>query len=44
MLKGVGAIMDRPWILQSKIHRRKAKSGLFTFGKSEKLRFSAGDQ
>jgi hypothetical protein len=28
----------------SKIHRRKAKTRLFPFGKSEKLRFSAGDQ
>ena len=40
----VGAIIDRPQILQSKICRRKAKIVLFSFGKSEKLCFSAGDQ
>jgi hypothetical protein len=28
--------------LLSKSRRRKANSGLFSFGKSEKLRFSAG--
>jgi hypothetical protein len=28
---------------QSKIHRRKAKTVLFSCGKYEKLRFSAGD-
>jgi hypothetical protein len=27
-----------------KIHRRKAKTWRFFLGKSEKLRFSAGDQ
>ena len=32
----------RPRILLSKIHRRKAKPGLFSVGKSEKLHFSAG--
>jgi hypothetical protein len=40
----VGAIIDRPWIFRRKIHRRKAKGRLFSCGKSEKLRFSAGDQ
>jgi hypothetical protein len=40
----VGAIIDRPQILLCKICRRKAKILLFSFGKSEKLCFSAGDQ
>ena len=40
----VGAIIDRPRILLRKIHRRKAKIVLFSFGKFEKLCFSAGDQ
>jgi hypothetical protein len=40
----VGAIIDRPQILQSKICRRKAKILSFSFRKSEKPCFSAGDQ
>jgi hypothetical protein len=42
--RGVGATSGRPQILQSKICRRKAKTWLFSFGKSAKLRFLAGDQ
>ena len=39
----VGATLGRPWILLRKIHRRQAKTGFFSCGKSEKHRFSAGD-
>ena len=40
----VGATIGRPQILQSKICRRKAKIRLFSFGKSEKRSFSAGER
>ena len=40
----VGATIGRPLILPGKISRRKAKDRLFSFGKSEKQRFSADEQ
>jgi hypothetical protein len=42
--ESVGATIGRPLILHGKISRRKAKDRLFSFGKSEKLRFSADEQ
>jgi hypothetical protein len=38
----VGAITDRPWIFKENPSPQGEKR-LFSFGKSEKLRFSAGD-
>ena len=40
----VGAIMDRPQILPKQNLSPQGEILVFPFGKSEKLRFSAGDQ